>query len=267
MILSVEAQYRYKKLWATDKILENPESVIYDSSKNLIYASNINGDSRKKDNNGFITKISPDGKILEHKWITGLNAPKGMTIYNGKLYVADITNLVEIDINQGTILNKYPAEGASFLNDVTVNINGNVFVSDNVENIIYKFSNGEIKTYLTREVLSGPNGLYADEKALFIGIEDAILKYDYESREIEKFISKTDNIDGLERIEGNTFLVSDFLGKVSIVSPGSKPLQLFNTSEKEIMAADIYFVPSKMLLLVPTFYDNRIFAYSISPIN
>ena len=42
--------------------------------------------------------------MLEREWATGLDAPKGMALANGQLYVADIDRLVEIDPATGKIV-------------------------------------------------------------------------------------------------------------------------------------------------------------------
>ncbi len=88
-------QTQVNKLWETPANLKNPESVAYASKQNILFVSNMNGDPDKKDQNGFISKVSPsNGSIIELKWITGLNAPKGIAISNdnSKLYVSDITD-------------------------------------------------------------------------------------------------------------------------------------------------------------------------------
>ena len=104
-----QTQYKLEEQWATEQILKTPESVIYDGENNVLYVSNINRNPSQKNEKGFISKISLDGEIIELKWITGLNAPKGSGIYNGKLFVADIDRLVEIDIKKGKILKKHKA--------------------------------------------------------------------------------------------------------------------------------------------------------------
>jgi DNA-binding beta-propeller fold protein YncE len=90
-------QTQVNKLWETPTNLKNPESVAYASKQNILFVSNINGEPDKKDQNGFISKVSPsNGSIIELNWITGLNAPKGIAFSNdnNKLYVSDITDLV-----------------------------------------------------------------------------------------------------------------------------------------------------------------------------
>src|SRR6185312_8059915 len=56
-----------------------------------------------KDGRGYITKISADYKTVDHAFFTtGLNAPGGMRVLNGKLYVTDVDQLVVIDLTTRT---------------------------------------------------------------------------------------------------------------------------------------------------------------------
>src|ERR671930_340013 len=108
-------QIKINKLWETPGNFKNPESVAYAPKQNVLFVSNVDGKPDQKDQKGFISKVSPsNGTITELNWITGLNAPKGIAIYNNsnsKLYVSDITDLVEIDINNGKIIKRLNAQG------------------------------------------------------------------------------------------------------------------------------------------------------------
>ena len=165
-------QIKVNKLWETPANLKNPESVAYASKQNVLFVSNINGKPDQKDQNGFISKISPsNGSIIELNWVTGLNAPKGIAISNdgSKLYVSDITDLVEIDIDSGKIIKRFNAPGSSFLNDVVADNQGNIYVSDTGTNTIYKLdtnlansTSSSLETWLQSPQLNGPNGLHVD---------------------------------------------------------------------------------------------------------
>jgi len=103
------AQHSVTKLWETDTLLKVPESVLFDADNNVLYVSNINGtDGWAKDGNGSIGKIGLDGKIIAVDWVTGLNSPKGLGMYKGKLLAADIDEIVVIDIKKGVIERKVP---------------------------------------------------------------------------------------------------------------------------------------------------------------
>ena len=103
-----------QKLWATDTILKVPESVLVDDKENCLWVSNIDGASNGKDGKGSISKLSKTGAPINLDWVTGLNAPKGMGKYKQELYVADLTELVVIDIKKGIIKNKIKVEGSVF---------------------------------------------------------------------------------------------------------------------------------------------------------
>src|SRR5688572_23259135 len=67
-----------KLKWETDTSLTTCESVIYDKQRDVLYVANINGDASTKDGNGFISKVSMDGKVTEAQWVKGIDAPKGL---------------------------------------------------------------------------------------------------------------------------------------------------------------------------------------------
>ncbi len=98
--------------------MAQPELVVVDPATGSIYVSNINGAIMQKDGNGFIAKLNGDGKVVTRQWVKGLDAPTGLALHDRTLYVADIDQLVEINAASGEILKRYPANGATFLNDV-----------------------------------------------------------------------------------------------------------------------------------------------------
>jgi len=252
---------KLEQAWETKQSFQVPESVIYDEANDIIYVANINGDASEKDGNGFISRLSVSGKIKNLKWIDGLDAPKGMGIFGNKLYVADIDKLVEIDIKEGKILRKYEAEGAVFLNDVAVRINGDVFLSDTRTGNIYLLANGNLSVWLEDSRISTPNGLMVEQGKLFVG-ENSVYEVDIETKHIQVAVEEGGGIDGLERDHKGRIVFSHWAGRIFIVTDGT-PAKLLDTSNKGINSADIDFAFKPGLLLVPTFSDNRIIAYKI----
>ncbi|MFW5944337.1 MAG: gluconolaconase [Bacteroidota bacterium] len=249
--------------WSTDSVMRTPESVKYDSDQDVLYVSNIQGESNQKDGEGFISRVSPDGEVLDLKWVTGLDAPKGMGIYEGKLYVTNIDEIVEIDIAEGEIANRYPMEGAQFGNDIDVNEAGAVFASDMRGNKIYRLKNGSVEVWLESDKLESPNGLFAKQDHLLIGINGAVLRADYETTELEEFISNTGGIDGLEEVGDGYYIKSDWAGHVHLLHPDQEKILILDTTDDNINAADIDFIPETNMLYVPTFNDNRVMAYEL----
>ena len=165
-------------IWETEKIFELPESVIYDSKNNVLYVSNITDHPFKKDGTGYISKIGLDGSIIEKKWVKGLNAPKGLTISNDKLYIADVDELVEVDIATKKITNKYKGYGSVCMNDVTHDKYGNVYVGDTYNDTIYRLNQfGQLPAWFYSPGLA-PNGIHIDddEGNLIVGSWGAVME-------------------------------------------------------------------------------------------
>ena len=189
-----QQKFVVKRIWVTDRIFETPESVIYDKQGNVIYVSNISGSPQAKDGNGFISKLNINGEIEKLKWIEGLDAPKGMGLFNGNLYVTDLDQIVEISIEQGKILKKYKSNKAQFLNDISIDNSGSVYVSDNIANIIFQLKDGKLESWLSSPELNGPNGLYVENDRLLVGNDGYLLSVNTQTKKITRFIENTDFI-------------------------------------------------------------------------
>jgi DNA-binding beta-propeller fold protein YncE len=157
------------EIWRTDKVFHSPESVLFDAETGLIYVSNINGSPAEKDGNGYLSKLRQDGTVIQLQWLTGLHAPKGMAVYNHRLYVADIDTLVEIDLQRGVIIKRHHAPGAVFLNDVAAASDGSIYVSDSRINKIFRLKKDRFTLWLEDSSFHRINGLYAEKKYLYAG--------------------------------------------------------------------------------------------------
>lgn len=261
-------------LWETPG-LNNPESVIYHSPNKVLFVSNVNGPANDKDGNGYISKISLDGSILKKHWVTGLNAPKGLAIYQNTLYVADIDTLVAIDIPSATISHSYLVEDAQFLNDVTATAQGDIFVSDMLLNRIHRLEGDQLKIWLQSPQLENPNGLHAEGNKLILG-SWGVMKNGF-ATEIPghlKSISIKDasitslggtpvgNLDGVEYADANSYYVTDWMaGKLfKIDKKGNATLLL----QLEQGMADLEVLLEQNLILLPMMKNDKILAYKIN---
>lgn len=259
-----KVEYKAEKLWATDQVFDVPESVCYDDERDVLYVANIAGKPSEKDGKGFISKMKTNGDVVEVEWITGLDAPKGMGVHGNKLYVTNVDELVEIDILEGKELARYACEGATFANDIAIDKSGMVYITDMQGGGIYKFDGEKVSLFINQGTFNRPNGLFACKDYLYLGVADRVYKIDYQSADTTTYIKNTDPVDGLEKVADNVFLKSDWQGRVHLVQPGKEKIELTNTIELKVNAADIEYIPSQNLMLVPTFFDNRVVAYKIS---
>jgi len=249
--------------WESDTLLTTCESVLYDKTNDVLYVADIAGKPDSADGVGYIAKLGLDGKIVDAQWVKGLNAPKGMGQSNGKLYVADLTNLVEIDIATGAVTTTYPVEGASFLNDVTVDGAGKVYVSDSNTGNVHVLENGAVTTYLTG--VAGVNGLLADgDTFLVASFSGGTLNTVDASKQVVLKADSVENADGIEAVGDGGYLVSSWNGKVTYVAPDGTTTKLIDTTADQVSAADIEYIADKKLLLVPTFFKNKVVAYELT---
>lgn len=262
-----------QKLWETEGF-SNPESVIYDKQANVLYVSNVNGAANEKDGNGFISRVSLDGKILAKAWVTGLNAPKGLAIYGNKLYTADIDTLIEIDIPTAAITNRYQVADAKFLNDVAASASGEIYVSDMMANRIHQLKNGKFTLWLESPDLEAPNGLLVQGDNLVLGAWGVMVEgFRTDTPGHLKTISLKDksikslgdgspigNLDGVEADLDGDYYVTDWMaGKLLHIGKSGKAGELLMLEQG---MADLAFIPAMDLIILPMMNSNKLIAYT-----
>ncbi|HEU4953811.1 MAG TPA: SMP-30/gluconolactonase/LRE family protein [Gemmatimonadales bacterium] len=117
--------------------LAAPEAARFDPELGVYFVANINGSPLAKDGNGFISRLTRDGKVDSLKFIAGgrggvtLNGPKGMAINGDTLWVADIDAARAFDKRTGKPITSVSLTGrAKFLNDAVVGPDGAIYMTD-----------------------------------------------------------------------------------------------------------------------------------------
>ncbi|WP_261843012.1 hypothetical protein [Aliamphritea ceti] len=154
-------------LWQLQQ-LDQPESVAADPDNQWLYVSNINGAPTELNGKGYISRVNKQGKQFSQHWLTGLDAPKGLAINNGKLYVADMQTLHVINLSTGIVQQRHKLENAVMLNDITVGSDDTVYVSDMLGGGIYQLKNNQLSMWIEPEKLPHPNGLLWEKNQLLI---------------------------------------------------------------------------------------------------
>ncbi len=249
------------KLWQTDTTLKVPESVLFDKNAKVLYVSNIDGQPWEKDGKGSVGKVSTNGKIIAVDWVSGLNAPKGIGQFNNTLYVADLTDVVVIDIAKGAIVKRIAIEGAQGLNDVSVDKSGNVYVTDSKAGKIYVIN--QDKNSLFAEDLKGLNGVLAVGTEVYAVAAGALWKIGADKKPVKLAEGMEPATDGIEEVAGNEFLVSVWNGVIYYVKADGKVQTLLDTREQKSNTADIGYDASTRTVYVPTFFKNSITAYTL----
>ena len=260
----------FSPLWTLSQGLAQPESVVYDAKHSCLYVSNVQGKEVEKDGNGYISRVSLDGKLLDKEWLKGLDAPKGMTVVGNILYVSDIDTLVVINISKKIVVERYEAKDAKFLNDVTADKDGNIYVSDMLTNTIHCLCNSKFGIWLHDANLMSPNCLIAEKDRLVVGSWGITAKAGHlqaVSYAGKKITSVSDgkpvgNLDGVESDGAGGYYATDWMvGKMFHFDVAGKTHELMQLKQG---SADIAYLVDRNLLLIPMMNDSQLKAFKNS---
>lgn len=248
------------QLWEAKSQLPTPESVLYYGKNDVLYVSLIDGGALEKDGKGGIAILNSDGSIKNAKWINGLNAPKGMAIHQDLLYVSDIDMVLVIDIISGNIIDEITVPGAVFLNDVTVDDNGNVYISDMRTGKIHHLRDGNMDLFL--ENAPNVNGLKYDKGNLLalVGTELWVIDQNKQKRVLAKGFEQAG--DGIEPVGNGDYLVTCWAGLIYYVKADGSFVKLKDV-QGVMNTADLGFNPKTKILYIPTFNNNSVVAYQL----
>lgn len=249
--------------WETDTILKVPESVIFDAKNQVLYAANIDGkEPWGKDGKGSIAKIGLDGKIIDVEWVKGLQAPKGMGILNDKLYVADLTDIVVIDITKASIASRIKVPGSKGLNDISIDASGVIYVTDSQGKRLYRVENNSATIVV--DSLSGPNGVLVSGADLYLLNSGALNKVNKDGGLSLVAEGMEGGTDGVEHIKDNDFVVSCWSGTVWYINADGRKEMLFDGKSLGKNTADIGYDPATKMVYVPTFWKNSVIAFELT---
>jgi sugar lactone lactonase YvrE len=264
-----------------DQTLSHPESLRSDG--HFLYATNLGktGDPAAKDGDGFISKLSLDGKMITPN-ITKevLNAPKGTAIIKGVLYVADLDRIVGIDLASGKKAAEISlsATHTKFANDLTVKDDHTLFVSlmDVGKVVEVNLSNGQTTPVVD---LKGANGLHYDQagKRLYTcnflfenvqGGEIGVVSWQAQKPVYERIGDIHGGFDGLEQLDEHTLVVSDWVAldhPAGIVEKIDLRSKTATKLEMPVIAgpADFYLDAKKKRLFIPVMLESKIMIQSL----
>jgi hypothetical protein len=260
-----------------------PESVLHDSIADVYLVSNINGGPVDEDDNGFISRVTPDGEVENLKWIDGasndvvLNAPKGMAIRGDTLYVADIKCIRRYNRTTGESITSTCYDTMSFLNDIAVGgANQSLFVTDTGVDgnfqptgteAVYRMEDREGQqgvTLASGPNLGGPNGVAVGSRGIFV--------VTYASGEVLRFTPTGEKtvvatigqpLDGVVMTNDGGFAFSSW-GDSSVTHVNSMG-QINKVAVGVEAPADIGYDKKRNRILIPLFNANEIRIVDLSP--
>lgn len=258
-----------------------PESVYWDEPNDRYLVSNIQGKPLDVDNNGFITELSPDGTVKTAKLVAGgenkvtLNAPKGMAIVGGVLYVADISVVRTFDAKTLAPKADVVIPGATFLNDVAAGPDGKIYVSDSGlkqgekdfeptgTDAVYVIEKGKAKPVAKSTDLGKPNGLLVDGKTLYVVTFGSGEIYTLDAKGKKSDAEKLGKgaLDGIVLLGDGSLLVSSWGGSEVLRGKAKAPFAAVVTGVKA--PADIGYDKKRGRLLVPRFLEDKVEVFEV----
>lgn len=262
-----------------------PESVLYVADGDYYLVSNVNGWPNKVDDNGYISKVGPDWKMINEKFIDGarrdvkLDAPKGSGIRGGKLHVADITVVRVFDLATGKQEKDVTIKGSTFLNDIAVD-GDIIYVSDsgigdpcgpgetcpdlepNGTDAVYSIDRaGKVARIAGGAELHGPNGLLVVDGNLWVNTFNGKEIYRLAGgKKLDVTELPTGELDGFAALPDGRLAVSSWEGKVIYAGkPGGTWDKLFENVE----SADLIVDTKHNVLVVPRMVENQLSVYPL----
>ncbi len=229
-----------------------PDQVVWHAETKTWFVSNLGGGiSLEKDSNGWITQTDEHGNVLHPFWIgieEKMHAVSGMTITKDFLYACDRDGVYKINIEQRKVQEFYKIEGGEFINDVVIDENGDLYVSDFFGNRIYKISEQTKKAEVWLETprLESPDGLYMEKGKLIVGSWGVLskpnsfdtsklgdlLSVDLKTKKITPLVKEVGNIEGITKV-GKYYFITDWAsGKILKVHPKKKKVAVFMSGLK-----------------------------------
>lgn len=223
--------------------LANPESTALSADGSFLYVTNVDGEGEAKDGNGFISKVSIDGKMITRNWASGFDGPKGIARDGSTLYVADITQLVAVNADTGVVISRTPLEGSVFLNDAAVAPDGRVLVADSGTKRIYAVKGGRPSVWIEDDLLASINGLLPEPARLVVTtMAGRLLAIDYATAKIDVLAEGLGDADGVASLGDGRYLVSEWPGLMHVVSPDGSHANIMDTKAEKRLLNDFLLV-------------------------
>lgn len=253
-----------------------PESIEYYAAEDVYLVSNLNGSALEATGNGFISKVSPDGSIINLKWIDGtkkgtvLNSPKGLAIQGNKLYVADINQVHIFELPSGKQKNSIDIKGSTFLNGITPGTDGSVYVTDSGlkagkdgyapsdSDAIYKIgANGKYELIFKDKYRGHPNGIVSNGNELTVVTfgSGKVFRVDAAGKRHAMPTPPKGGLDGLLQLDDGRLIISSW---------GESAIYVLQNNNYRILAdtldapADLGFDTKRKRLLIPLFKQDKL---------
>lgn len=230
--LQISSDMSLTEAWRTEGF-SKPASVLARADGSYL-VSNIAGDPRETDGTGWIALVSPDGEMLDGEFVTGLDAPGGMEIDRGVLYVADIDQVHLINPADGTRHRSIKVDGAEGLTGVTA-WDAGLFLADGPSGRIYQLSGDEIDLVFEDDQLIGIKQIVPSDDGLLAAVPDrGVILNISAGGTISELVNGIPGANAIAPLD-NGYLVSAAPGQLWFLSDTGEAREILNTQAEGIM--------------------------------
>ncbi|MEM9421748.1 MAG: hypothetical protein AAF986_04465 [Pseudomonadota bacterium] len=248
-------------LWVAEGF-EQPEGVALDPEGNYFISNIGSGGGADKDGDGYISVVYQEGEIAIERWAEGLDAPKGMQVHDGTLYVADVDKIRRFDMYSGAAFDPISVVGAELLEDVTV-WQEQIYVSDSRTSRIYRLTDDTAEVWKEDPALQGVNGLLGDgDRMLIATMATGTLYAASFDGTLSSIADGMIDADGIGVTSDGSYLVSSRPGEIYTVSEEGEVSSLLNTRVNGISQNDLTVFGNTVI--VPNWQANTVSAWRIT---
>jgi DNA-binding beta-propeller fold protein YncE len=159
---------------------QKPYGVAIDEATGFIYVSNMVDGFDMKNADGFISRLAKDGSVDQMRLFGGqqsgktLNSPKGMEVFDGRLYIADVDQVRVFELKDGKFLYNlnFGTLPIRHVVDILKGPDNCLYVTDAGSNTIFRIDvarQHEVTIFAEGDFLNGPHGIcWNDPKQAFV---------------------------------------------------------------------------------------------------
>jgi sugar lactone lactonase YvrE len=253
-----------------ENLLNNPESVVFDSLRNRYLVSNW-GD-------GAIVQIDSLGQQTYYSTeLMNQYSLAGLYVYGDTLLAAagnaPNPGIAGFDLETAAIVFHITIPGIGLPNDITSDSAGIIYVTDYWEDKLYKITNHTPSVFVSQD-LDYPNGMMYDQsrnRLLILSVMGPgapILAVDLEDSSLSTVVvTGLSGTDGITMDSEGRVYVSEWTGDTTrrYDNDFSLPPELFSTGHDD--PADIYYDSVNDLLVVPNFSSHTLDFLQVNPLS
>jgi sugar lactone lactonase YvrE len=259
-----------EELWRTNTA-DRPEAVHVPPGSNWAYIGNQSGEGEETDppGIGYISRLNLVSGTYEDRWMEGFDGPLGITSSGSEMFLVDNGDrVVAVDIGTGTQTGEWPApQGERFLNDVGIDPQGRVWVTDTRADELLRLVDGHWEVVFSGGPFDGANGVEYVDGWVYVVCSSGVgnlIRINPETLEYDVLITGEGSLDGVVTDGRGGLVLSDLGGRLLHWSEASGITVLDGFEDEDIMLNSIGGTSDGLLMFAPHWSQSQITAFRLT---